>query len=95
VTGTAQQDFDLLRGAMDGPVIGPADVDYDSARKVLNAVIDRGPPQRQYQTGKDPSLIKGGGWRERAPEHAVRFESWSHVFSDVRACRSASCAWGR
>ena len=43
MTGTAQQDFDLLRGVMDGPVIGPADVDYDSARKVLNAVIDRRP----------------------------------------------------
>jgi FAD/FMN-containing dehydrogenase len=43
VTGIAQQDFDLLRGAIDGPVIGPADVDYDDARKVLNAVIDRRP----------------------------------------------------
>jgi hypothetical protein len=41
VTGIAQQDFDLLRGAIDGPVIGPADVDNDNARKVLNAVIDR------------------------------------------------------
>ena len=27
VTGTAQQDFDLLRGAMDGLVIGAADGD--------------------------------------------------------------------
>jgi hypothetical protein len=44
MTGTAQQDFDLLRGVMDGPVIGPADVDYDSARRALNAVIDRGRP---------------------------------------------------
>ena len=43
MTGIAQQDFDLLRGAIDGPVIGPADVDYDDARKVLNAVIDRRP----------------------------------------------------
>jgi FAD/FMN-containing dehydrogenase len=43
VTGIAQQDFDLLRGAIDGPVIGPADVDYEGARKVLNAVIDRRP----------------------------------------------------
>jgi hypothetical protein len=43
VTGIAQQDFDLLRGAIDGPVIGPADVDYDNAHKVLNAVIDRRP----------------------------------------------------
>ncbi len=43
MTGIAQQDFDLLRGAIDGPVIGPADVDYDNARKVLNAVIDRRP----------------------------------------------------
>jgi hypothetical protein len=30
-----------------------------------------------------------------APEYAVKFESWRHVFSDVRACRSVSCAWGR
>jgi FAD/FMN-containing dehydrogenase len=43
VTGIARQDFDLLRGAIDGPVIGPADADYDDARKVLNAVIDRRP----------------------------------------------------
>ena len=43
MTGIAQQDFDLLRGAIDGPVIGPVDDDYDDARKVLNAVIDRRP----------------------------------------------------
>ena len=43
MTGTAQEDIDLLRGAMDGPVIGPADADYDDARKVMNAAIDRRP----------------------------------------------------
>ena len=43
MTGTAQEDIDLLRGAIDGPVIGPADVDYDDARKVMNAAIDRRP----------------------------------------------------
>ena len=43
VTSTAQEDIDLLRGAMDGPVIGPADADYEDARKVMNAAIDRRP----------------------------------------------------
>ena len=43
MTGTAQEDIDLLRGALDGPVIGPADADYDDARKVMNAAIDRRP----------------------------------------------------
>ena len=43
MTGTAQEDIDLLRGTLDGPVIGPADADYDDARKVMNAAIDRRP----------------------------------------------------
>src|SRR5215207_5050430 len=43
VTGTVQEDIDLLRGAMDGPVIGPADADYDGARTVMNAAVSRRP----------------------------------------------------
>ena len=43
MTGTVQEDIDLLRGAMDGPVIGPADADYDGARTVMNAAVSRRP----------------------------------------------------
>ena len=62
MTGIAQQDFDLLRGAIDGPVIGQADVDYDDARKVLNAVIDRRPAViARCLSATDVS----GAWRSR------------------------------
>jgi FAD/FMN-containing dehydrogenase len=43
VASNPHEDIDLLRGAMDGPVIGPADADYDDVRKVMNAAIDRRP----------------------------------------------------
>jgi hypothetical protein len=40
---TMRRSIGTLRAAMGGPVIGPADEDYDQARRVWNAGIDRHP----------------------------------------------------
>jgi FAD binding domain-containing protein/berberine-like enzyme len=43
MTHTMRGSVSALRAAMTGPVIGPADPDYDQARRVWNAGIDRHP----------------------------------------------------
>jgi len=43
MTDTMRGSIGTLRGALSGPVIGPADPDYDQARRVWNAGIDRRP----------------------------------------------------
>jgi hypothetical protein len=43
MTHTMRGSVSTLRAAMTGPVIGPADPDYDQARRVWNAGIDRHP----------------------------------------------------
>ncbi len=43
MTHTASRGIEELRGAMDGPVIGPGDPDFDDGRRVWNAGIDRRP----------------------------------------------------
>lgn len=70
--GIVQEDIDLLRGAMDGPVIGPADAEYDDARKVLNAAIDRRPAviARCLNATEVSAAIKFA--RERRIEVSVR-----------------------
>ena len=43
MTHTMRRSIGTLRTAMTGPVIGPAEEDYDQARRVWNAGIDRRP----------------------------------------------------
>ena len=43
MTHTMRRSVGTLRAAMTGPVTGPADPDYDQARRVWNAAIDRHP----------------------------------------------------
>ena len=43
MTQTMQRSIGTLRAVMTGPVIGPADPDYDQTRQVWNAAIDRHP----------------------------------------------------
>jgi hypothetical protein len=43
MTQTMRGSLGALRAAMSGPVIGPADPDYDEARQVRNVGIDRYP----------------------------------------------------
>ena len=43
MTQTLSNEFDELRSSMSGPVITPADPDYDRARTIWNAEVDRRP----------------------------------------------------
>ena len=43
MTTTAPAPFDMLQAEMRGPVIQPADPEYDAARAVYNGMIDRRP----------------------------------------------------
>ena len=43
MTHTMRGSVSALRAAMTGPVIGPADPEFDEARRVWNADIDRRP----------------------------------------------------
>ncbi|HEX8933344.1 MAG TPA: FAD-dependent oxidoreductase, partial [Pseudonocardiaceae bacterium] len=43
MTQTVSGGIEALRASMSGPMIGPVDPDYDKARKVWNADIDRRP----------------------------------------------------
>lgn len=70
-----QTSIDTLRSQLRGPVIGPQDPDYDTTRKVYNAMIDRYPAMLarcldvgdvvtavQYARQNElPLAIRGGG----------------------------------
>ena len=67
MTHTMCRSIGTLRTAMTGPVIGPAEEDYDQARRVWNADIDRRPAMIARCASEDDTAFSGG----RSPRFAV------------------------
>ncbi len=71
MTSTSES-MDGLRGSLAGPVIGPADAEYDAARRCFNALVDRRPAVIARCIGAEDVATAFGYAREHELEVAVR-----------------------
>ena len=89
MTSTTSRDLTALRTAMAGAVIDPGHADFDEARKVWNADIDRRPAAiARCTSAQDVAAAVRFATAERACEIAVRGGGAQHVGAARRRRRA-------